>query len=56
VKVPVTSASNVSDMPMPYITKCNVFVYADNDAGKVFWRRMGFAVRDDLRVVQRGVP
>lgn len=34
------------------VAKCNVFVYADNEAGQAFWKRMGWAVREDLRVMQ----
>jgi ribosomal protein S18 acetylase RimI-like enzyme len=34
------------------IAKCNIFLYADNSAGETFWRRLGWRVRDDLRMVQ----
>jgi N-acetylglutamate synthase len=33
--------------------KCNIRVYATNSEGQAFWRRMGFAMRDDLAVMQR---
>ncbi len=35
------------------IPKCNLFLYADNAAGEVFWRRLGWTVRADLHLVQR---
>jgi ribosomal protein S18 acetylase RimI-like enzyme len=35
------------------IPKCNLFLFSDNHAGKVFWRRLGWQVRPDLRLVQR---
>jgi putative acetyltransferase len=36
------------------IPKCNLFLYASNLPGRVFWRRLGWNVRSDLRLVQRG--
>jgi putative acetyltransferase len=36
------------------IPKCNLFLFASNRAGKAFWRRLGWNVRGDLRLVQRG--
>lgn len=36
------------------IPKCNLFLYASNRSGKVFWTRLGWKVRSDLRLVQRG--
>jgi|CZKI01.1.fsa_nt_gi ribosomal protein S18 acetylase RimI-like enzyme len=36
------------------IHKCNLFLYASNRPGRVFWRRLGWNVRSDLRLVQRG--
>jgi putative acetyltransferase len=36
------------------ILKCNLFLYASNRTGKVFWTRLGWKVRADLRLVQRG--
>ncbi len=36
------------------ITKCNLFLYAGNRTGSAFWRRLGWTVRPDLRLVQRG--
>ena len=35
------------------IPKCNLFVFASNASGKAFWRRIGWTVRSDLRLVQR---
>jgi putative acetyltransferase len=35
------------------IPKCNLFLFADNTAGRAFWRRLGWAVRSDLRLVQK---
>ncbi len=36
------------------IPKCNLFVFASNTAGSAFWRHLGWDVRSDLRLVQRG--
>jgi putative acetyltransferase len=36
------------------IPKCNLFLFAGNRAGRAFWRRLGWSVRSDLRLVQRG--
>ena len=36
------------------IPKCNLFLYASNASGRAFWRRLGWNVRADLRLVQRG--
>lgn len=35
------------------VLKCNVRIFADNHAAAGFWRRMGFAPRQDLSVMQR---
>ncbi len=35
------------------ILKCNVFLYADNNAGQQFWRHSGWWEREDLKVLQR---
>jgi putative acetyltransferase len=36
------------------IPKCNIFLFATNHAGRAFWTHAGWAVRDDLLVLQRG--
>ena len=36
------------------IPKCNLFLFASNRPGRIFWRRLGWSVRADLRLVQRG--
>ncbi len=33
------------------IKRCHAIVFADNDAGLAFWRRIGFRLRDDLSIV-----
>jgi putative acetyltransferase len=35
------------------IPKCNIFLFADNTRGRAFWRRNGWMVREDLKVMQR---
>ena len=35
------------------ITRCNIFVFADNDDGMAFWKHTGWALRDDLRMMQK---
>lgn len=34
------------------ITRCNIFLYADNGAGRVFWDRLGYRHRAELCVLQ----
>jgi N-acetylglutamate synthase len=34
------------------IPRVNIFVYADNAAGRRFWRRTGWILRRDLRLMQ----
>lgn len=36
------------------IAKCNIYLFATNEAGRSFWLHEGWAVRDDLVVMQRG--
>lgn len=36
------------------IPKCNIYLYATNESGRAFWTHEGWAVRDDLLVMQRG--
>jgi len=38
------------------IPRCNIFLFTDNRDGAAFWRHVGFALRDDLRVFQSPVP
>jgi putative acetyltransferase len=35
------------------IPKCNIYLYADNDAGAAFWRHLGWHDRAELKVMQR---
>jgi len=37
------------------ITKCNIFLFANNAAGRAFWLREGWAPREDLVVVQKAI-
>lgn len=37
------------------IPKCNIYLYANNESGRAFWTHEGWAVRDDLLVMQRGI-
>jgi len=36
------------------IPKCNLFLFASNKSGRAFWRHLGWNIRADLRLVQRG--
>ncbi|HMD60286.1 MAG TPA: GNAT family N-acetyltransferase [Opitutaceae bacterium] len=47
-------AACLEDLRKAGIPKCNLFLYASNRPGRVFWRRLGWSVRADLRLVQRG--
>lgn len=35
------------------IPKCNIFLFSDNEKGAVFWKRGGWRMRGDLKVLQR---
>lgn len=35
------------------ITRCNIFIYADNEAGKQFWLHNGWNERAELRLMQK---
>lgn len=35
------------------IAKCNLMLYTHNRPGRAFWKKVGFSVRQDLRLVQR---
>lgn len=37
------------------IRRCNIFLYANNDAGAAFWSRCGWNHRSDLVLMQRPV-
>jgi putative acetyltransferase len=37
------------------ILKCNIFVYADNGEGKLFWKHQGWVERKDLLLMQKAV-
>ena len=37
------------------IPKCSIFLYADNAAGRAFWLREGWTVREDLVVMQKTI-
>jgi len=35
------------------IVKCNLFIFADNTAGRTFWLHQGWASREDIVLVQK---
>jgi ribosomal protein S18 acetylase RimI-like enzyme len=37
------------------ILKCNIFLFADNTGGERFWKRNGWVMRPDLRLMQKAV-
>ena len=37
------------------IPRCNLFLLADNADGEAFWRRQGWSVRDNLKVMQKPI-
>ena len=37
------------------LQKCNIFLYADNAAGRIFWLREGWSAREDLVIVQKNL-
>jgi N-acetylglutamate synthase len=38
------------------IPKCNIFLLADNELGKTFWKHNGWNERNDLKVLQKETP
>jgi len=38
------------------IQKCNIFLFANNAAGRVFWEQAGWKHRVDLHVLQQACP
>lgn len=37
------------------MSKCNLFLYADNEAGRAFWLKHGWNARPDLVLVQKAL-
>jgi N-acetylglutamate synthase len=33
------------------ISKCHLFLMAENDEGRAFWQRLGWTVRDDIEIL-----
>jgi ribosomal protein S18 acetylase RimI-like enzyme len=50
----VLVAASMEKLQAEGIAKCNLFLFASNKTGRAFWHHMGWDVRDDLRLVQRG--
>lgn len=46
-------AASLEKLRSQGIPKCNLFLFASNKAGRLFWRHLGWKVRADLRLVQR---
>jgi putative acetyltransferase len=42
----------LADLAGQGISKCNIFLFADNAAGEAFWQQNGWAKRPDLQVMQ----
>jgi ribosomal protein S18 acetylase RimI-like enzyme len=45
-------AACLADLAQLGISKCNIFLYADNAAGEAFWKRNGWSRRADLQIMQ----
>jgi ribosomal protein S18 acetylase RimI-like enzyme len=37
------------------LQKCNLFLYADNAAGRAFWKKHSWAAREDLVLEQKAL-
>lgn len=37
------------------ITRCHIFVYRENKAGKIFWEQTGWFERNDLAIMSRDI-
>ena len=48
-------AHGVAGLAARGIEKCNLFLLSDNTEGERFWQRAGWAVRSDLKVVQKNL-
>ena len=45
----------LADLAQQGISKCNIFLFADNAAGELFWRHNGWTKRPDLCVMQKSL-
>ena len=43
----------LADLARQGVSKCNIFLFADNVAGESFWAHNGWATRPDLQVMQK---
>jgi N-acetylglutamate synthase len=48
-------ASCLAKLRLERIPKCNLFLFTRNLTGRAFWRRIGWTIRADLRLVQCGI-
>lgn len=46
----------IARLAQDHIQKCNIVVFANNEAGHLFWEKLGFKTRDDLHIMQRVMP
>ena len=37
------------------IQKCHIFIFADNETGRAFWKKTGFDLRDDLIIMSENI-
>jgi putative acetyltransferase len=37
------------------ITRCHIFVYRENNSGKIFWEQTGWFERNDLQIMSRDI-
>ena len=47
--------SCLADLARQGISKCNIFLFADNVVGEAFWRHNGWTKRCDLQVMQKSL-
>ena len=45
----------LADLARQGISKCNIFLFADNAAGEAFWQHNGWTKRADLQVMQKSL-
>jgi len=45
----------LADLARQGISKCNIFLFADNAAGEAFWQHNGWVKRPDLQVMQKNL-
>src|SRR2546429_281611 len=49
------TAAACAEVARANITRCNIYIFAENDSGAKFWERQGWTKRDDMMVMQKAL-